>query len=310
MMYDFMSKEILNPEFHPERLNEFISLLLGQPAEIVEVLPNDGTRLADESTLLIMDVVVKLSDGSIVNLEIQKLGYMFPGERSACYSADLLLRQYKRVRKNAKKKKFYYRDIKPVYTIVLFEKSPTEFRKYKVIYLHRFEQRSDTGLELQLLQTDIFVSLDIFRSIHQNEDKSMTLRNRLDAWFAFLSSDEPEAIVSIIEAYPEFREMYEQVYDICRNIDEVMQMFSKELRELDKNTVELMIDEMQKELDNLKDFRSKLQDNNAQLKEDNVQLKEDNAQLQENNAQLQSELAQREQEINALQAELQKLRKG
>ena len=84
MMYDFMSKEILNPEFHPERLNEFISLLLGQPAEIVEVLPNDGTRLADESTLLIMDVVVKLSDGSIVNLEIQKLGYMFPGERSAC----------------------------------------------------------------------------------------------------------------------------------------------------------------------------------------------------------------------------------
>ena len=52
MMYDFMSKEILNPEFHPERLNEFISLLLGQPAEIVEVLPNDGTRLADESTKL------------------------------------------------------------------------------------------------------------------------------------------------------------------------------------------------------------------------------------------------------------------
>ena len=310
MMYDFMSKEILNPEFHPERLNEFISLLLGQPAEIVEVLPNDGTRLADESTLLIMDVVVKLSDGSIVNLEIQKLGYMFPGERSACYSADLLLRQYKRVRKNAKKKKFYYRDIKPVYTIVLFEKSPTEFRKYKDIYLHRFEQRSDTGLELQLLQKYIFVSLDIFRSIHQNEDKSMTLRNRLDAWFAFLSSDEPEAIVSIIEAYPEFREMYEQVYDLCRNIDEVMKMFSKELRELDKNTVELMIDEMQKELDNLKDFRSKLQYNNAQLKEDNVQLKEDNAQLQENNAQLQSELAQREQEINALQAELQKLRKG
>ena len=190
------------------------------------------------------------------------------------------------------------------------KKSPTEFRKYKDICLHRFEQRSDTGLELQLLQKYIFVSLDIFRSIHQNEDKSMTLRNRLDAWFAFLSSDEPEAIVSIIEAYPEFRAMYEQVYDICRNIEEVMQMFSKELRELDKNTVELMIDEMQKELDNLKDFRSKLQDNNAQLKEDNVQLKEDNAQLQENNAQLQSELAQREQEINALQAELQKLRKG
>ena len=56
---------------------------------IVDVLPNDGTRLADESTLLITDMVVQLEDGSIANLEIQKIGYYFPGERSACYSADL-----------------------------------------------------------------------------------------------------------------------------------------------------------------------------------------------------------------------------
>ena len=34
----------------------------------MEVLPNDGTRLADESSLVIMDIVVQLSDGSIANL--------------------------------------------------------------------------------------------------------------------------------------------------------------------------------------------------------------------------------------------------
>ena len=104
MMYDFISKEILNPEIYRERVNEFLSLLLNQKVKILEVLPNDGTRLADESTLLIMDIVVELEDGSIVNLEIQKIGYMFPGERSACYSADLLLRQYKRVKQEAEKK--------------------------------------------------------------------------------------------------------------------------------------------------------------------------------------------------------------
>lgn len=38
-------------------------------------------------------------DGSIANVEVQKIGYLFPGERSACYSADMLLRQYKRVRR-------------------------------------------------------------------------------------------------------------------------------------------------------------------------------------------------------------------
>lgn len=43
--------------------------------------------------------------------------------------------------------------------------------------------------------------------------------------------------------------MYEQAYDVCRNIEEVMQMFSKELLELDRNTVKLMIDDMQKEID-------------------------------------------------------------
>ena len=109
-MYDFMIKEILNPENTPERVNELLTLLLGQRVRIVDVLPNDGTRLADESTLLITDMVVQLEDGSIANLEIQKIGYYFPGERSACYSADLLLRQYKRVR-GIKGKRFSYRDI-------------------------------------------------------------------------------------------------------------------------------------------------------------------------------------------------------
>lgn len=99
---------------------------------IVDVLPNDGTRLADESTLLITDMVVQLEDGSIANLEIQKIGYYFPGERSACYSADLLLRQYKRVR-GIKGKRFSYRDIKQVYTIVLFEKVQQNSRNFPII---------------------------------------------------------------------------------------------------------------------------------------------------------------------------------
>ena len=58
IMYDFMIKEILNPENTPERVNELLTLLLGQRVRIVDVLPNDGTRLADESTLLITEMEV------------------------------------------------------------------------------------------------------------------------------------------------------------------------------------------------------------------------------------------------------------
>ena len=251
MMYDFISKEILNPETVPERVDELLSLLLGQEVHVKDVLPNDGTRIADESALVIMDIVVELQDKSIVNLEVQKIGYKFPGARSACYSADLLMCQYKKVR-SKRKKKFNYNDIKDVYTIVLFEQSPGAFHEFPDNYLHQFHQCSNTGLKLNLLQKYLFVPLDIFLKSLQYKD--IKIQNRLDAWLAFLGSDDPEIIIDIIEKYPDFKEMYQQVYDICRNIEEVMGMFSKELLEMDKNTVELMIDEMQDEIKQQKEM--------------------------------------------------------
>ncbi len=79
----------------PERFNDFLSCLLGERVKVLKVLPGDSTRIADETSLLITDIVVELEDGSIANVEMQKIGYLFPGQRCACYSADLLLRQYK-----------------------------------------------------------------------------------------------------------------------------------------------------------------------------------------------------------------------
>lgn len=115
-------------------------------------------------------------------------------------------------------------------------------------YIHRFAQKSNTGVNINLLQEYLFILLDIFRKIKQNESESIRIENRLEAWLAFFSMDNLETIIEIIEKYPDFKEIYEQVYDVCRNIEEVMQMFSKELLELDRNTVRLMIDDMQKEL--------------------------------------------------------------
>ena len=43
MMYDFISKAILNPEIYEERVEEFLSLLLQQKVKILEVLPNEET---------------------------------------------------------------------------------------------------------------------------------------------------------------------------------------------------------------------------------------------------------------------------
>ena len=93
----------------------------------------------------------------------------------------------------------------------------------------------------------------------------------LDAWLTFLTVDEPEKIMELIMAFPEFQEMYQDIYELCQNVEGVMSMFSKELQELDKNTVEYMIDEMQNEINR----------QNVIIEEDQVLLAEKDAQLTE-----------------------------
>lgn len=299
ILYDSFSKEILNPESTPERLEDLLALLLRREVHILYALPNDSTRIADEHTLLITDIVVELDDGSIANIEIQKIGYKFPGERCACYSADMLLRQYKRVR-DSRRQNFSYEDIKSVYTIVLFEKSAALFHNFPDTYIHFFQQRSDSGLEMELLQRYIFIPLDIFKHSRHNKP----IENRLQAWLTFFCEDSPQRIIELITAYPEFKFMYEDIYRICRNMEEVMGFFSEELRILDRNTVQLMIDEMQEELDAKKE---ELNIRKEQLKATNEALDSKTKELDSKNKELDSknkELDSKAKELNSKTEEL------
>ncbi len=281
LLYDSFFKEIMSPEATPERLEELLSILLGSQVKILDVLPNDSTRLADEQTLLITDIVVELADGRVVNVEVQKIGYHFPGQRSACYSSDLLLRQYKRVR-GRKGSAFTYRDICAVYTIVLFEKSPAEFFSFPDTHIHFFSQKSNTGLELKLLQNYCFIPLDIFRKNMHNKGIS----NKLDAWLAFLCMDDPEVIVRLISLYPEFKAMYEQIYSMCRNVEGVMNMFSEELRMLDRNTVRLMIDEQQEAIEAQR----------VQIEKQRIEIEQQRCQYEEERHQYEEECRRHEEE--------------
>lgn len=236
--YDPFFKEVFNPEYDASRLNDLLSTLLGMKVNVLKILPNDTTRIASESTLLITDIVVELADGSIANVEIQKIGYLFLGERASCYSADLLLRQYKRLR-DERKKAFSYSDIKPVYTIVFFEESPMPFHIFPETFLHHVEAKSDTGIELNMLQKYLFIPLDIFQKNMQNK----CISNKLEAWLTFLSSDAPDVINSLVHQYPKFKPLYIDIYEMCQNTERIMGLFSKELEILDRNTVQLMIDQ-------------------------------------------------------------------
>lgn len=296
VLYDGIFKEVFNPEAAPERLEGLLTLLMKREVMVKQVLPNDSVRLGAESSLLYTDIIIQLEDGSLANVEVQKIGYAFPGERSACYSADHLLRQYKRVR-GEMGKKFNYRNIKNVYTVVFFEQSPEEFHRFPEQWLHVFRQKSDTGLCLELLQEYYFVPLDIFRETMENK----RISSELEAWLSFLSYDEPERIEELITGYPKFKAMYGDIFEVCRNMEKVMDMYSKELQELDHNTVLYMIDEMQERLN---EKRALLKELDVQLKEQDVQLKERDARLKEQDSQLREQCSQME-EMAGLIAQLQ-----
>ncbi len=149
-----------------------------------------------------------------------------------------------------------------------------------------------------------FVPLDIFLKILHNNG----IRNKLEAWLAFLSCDEPEMILKLIQEYPQFRRYYDEIYELCRNTEKVINMFSKELQELDRNTVQYMIDEMQAEIDEqekqLKEKDALIFDQSAAISERDTLISNQSAEISEKDAaisSLTSELETLRQQLAALQ---------
>ena len=289
MLYDCYFKEILNPEYAPERLSSLLSIIIDKKVTVKYQLTNDNTRIGDETSLVITDIVVELEDGTLANIEVQKLGYAFTGERASCYSADLLLRQYKRVR-DLRKQDFSYKDIAPVYTIVFLENSPSSFKEFKNVYVHKFSTVSDTGLKMNMLQNFIFIPVDIFlEKLHNNR----CIQSDLDAWLTFLGCDEPEYISKLLDSHPDFKPLYHDLYGICQNTERMMTMFfSEELKILDDNTVKYMMDQLEEE-----------------IKEKKKMLKEQNELITAKNEQIASKdelITAKDEQIAKLEAELAK----
>ena len=167
------------------------------------------------------------------------------------------MRQYSQVRDQCRKDKriFSYQQIQKVYTIVLFQRSPKEFHKFPGKYLHRARQKFDTGLEMDLVQEYLMIPLDIFLKSQQN------ISSKLEAWLTLIASDDMKRIREVLQAYPEFGEIYYQVFQFRRNIEELMDMYSEALKILDSNTVKYMVEQQQEELERKeKELRSKDQE--------------------------------------------------
>lgn len=302
--YDPFFLHIFDPDTHPDRLSRLLSCILKQSVTVKEILPRERRRISENSSLIIMDILAQLSDNSLVNVEMQRIGYDFPIQRSFCYGADLLVRQYDMVKERYKnqKRKFSYRHIKPICIIVLMENSSSAFHEYPTEYIHRSQFIFDTGLKTEQIENFIYIALDIFREMEHNEI------TELDAWMYFLGSDRPEDILHIMKQYPFFQELYQDIVKFRYKPKELITMFSDALRIMDQNAIEYMVDELKAEMARL---NSELHEKKAELSQTKSEISEMNSELSEKISELSkkdSELSKKDSELSKKDSEIERLR--
>ena len=179
--------------------------------------------------------------------------------------------------------------------IVFMESSPGIFHKYSEQYIHRSEFTFNTGLEMESLQNFIYIPLDIFRRIPHNE------LTELEAWLCFLGSDDPSDILRIVEQYPFFQTLYEDIVKFRYQPKELIVMYSDALKIMDENTVIYMVDEMKAEIAR-KDEELSQKESEITRKDEELSQKESEITRKD------EELSQKETELSRQQEEIAELR--
>ena len=326
LTYDPFFKCMFHPDRHPDWLSHLLSAIIGEPVTVESVLPSENTAISVDS-LLIMDIVVRLSDGSLANVEIQKIPYMFTAGRISCYSSDLLMREYSRLKKD---KNFKYSDMKKVYTIVLYEKTEGDFKDPMLhgAYIHHGKTRFDTSLKLKLLQEYFLIALDVFAQNGYTDDKNSDAleteliathnnipetgfatndlsMDSLEGWLSILTAETMADVERVIRRYPWSEPIFREMSAYVNNPEEVILMFSEALKIADRNTVKYMIEELQDKATHEAELRKQTEENLQQETQKRKQAEGNQKQTEENLQQETQRRKQAEENQRQTEAELQ-----
>ena len=298
VLLDSFFQKIFNPMENKDRICSLLSALIGQEVEDFTMLPREGNPMYEKGSLVIMDILVRLKDGSFVDVEMQKIGYRFPSQRSTCYASDLVMRQYNALRAEHGDE-FSYDMIRPVNIFVIIESPSKEFSETGS-YIHRRQVSYSSGIKFPESVNICYITLDSFRKSIQN------INEPLDKWLAFFTYKEPKEIISLVNKYPEFFQLYHEISEFRRNPKEAITMYSEALAVLDHNTELFMIKEAHQEIEELKLEKDTLLQEKDSIRQENDALQQENDSLQQENDSLQQENDSLQQEKDALQQKLAK----
>lgn len=174
---------------------------------------------------------------------------------------------------------------KPMYTIIILEKSSGPFLKSDS-YIHHFKQRSDTGIELEFLQYYDYICLDVFK------EKNPRAAGELEKWLKFLSIESTDEMKTFLRANPSFQSVYDCAIIMLKDREELLRMISDFWAKEDvigsiNLTNESIIKELQEVKEKLKESETEkeklLQENDAKdsiIKDKDTTLKEKDTEIE------------------------------
>ena len=87
----------------------------------------------------------------------------------------------------------------------------------------------DSGAKVKNLENVIYISLDTYKERGDNK-----INSELDAWLTFFTAEKPEDVLRLLNCYPEFLPMYQEIAEFRKKPEEVIGMFSEALRIMDR----------------------------------------------------------------------------
>ena len=181
----------------------------------------------------------------------------------------------------------------------------------KELYFHVGNTKFNTGIEIDLLQDYVLISLDTFRKYRyadvkkgrteirecdydstQYKDKAVTEKMKLDRlkYLSLFVAETPQEIEQLIGIFPDLEGVRRDISEYMERPEEVLSMFSEALRILDRNTAELMVDRMKDEMDKLRVLSEEKDAEIDALKtssgEKDAEIKERDNKIEEKNAEI------------------------
>ena len=221
---DYAFKKEFDADLHRDRLTKLLQMIFGFSLEVVSSLKNETVLTTIYSKKSILDILAKLSNNAVSNVEMQVVAQEFITKRIDVYCSDVILMQYS-IQEGQKKQDFDINKIEKTYVAVLMKESPALFKDSKS-YIHRKLSITDTGIELPSLEEVVYIELD--KCLEQFKDGLIdTSQEELATWLSAIADVNDSFVKSKMSGLKDMEAIQKDLKNMRLNKEEMVAMLGE-----------------------------------------------------------------------------------